>query len=42
MIVQRIMSDHGGHIGIESEEGVGTLVTLQFPYQNRRVRLLKE
>ena len=27
MIVQRIMRDHGGQIGIESREGVGTLVT---------------
>src|SRR5690606_12093173 len=26
MIVQRIMRDHGGQIGIESKEGVGTLV----------------
>ncbi len=42
MIVQRIMRDHGGQVGIESREGVGTLVTLQFPYQDRRVRLLQE
>lgn len=41
MIVQRIMRDHGGQVGIESREGVGTLVTLQFPYQDRRVRLLQ-
>ena len=30
MIVQRILRDHGGHVGIESREGVGTVVTLQF------------
>ena len=42
MIVQRIMRDHGGQVGIESQEGVGTVVTLQFPYQDRRVRLLKK
>jgi PAS domain S-box-containing protein len=42
MIVQRIMRDHGGQVGIESQEGVGTVVTLQFPYRDRRVRLLKK
>jgi two-component system, sporulation sensor kinase E len=41
MIVQRIMRDHGGHIGIESKENVGTLVTLQFPRKDRRVRMLR-
>jgi len=41
MIVQRIMREHGGQVGIESKEGVGTLVTLQFPQKNRRVRMLK-
>ncbi|HVU23932.1 MAG TPA: ATP-binding protein [Opitutus sp.] len=41
MIVQRIMRDHGGQIGIESKEGVGTLVTLQFPRKDRRVRMLE-
>ena len=41
MIVQRIMRDHGGHIGIESKEGVGTVVTLQFPQKHRRRRMLK-
>lgn len=40
MVVQRIMRDHGGQIGIESREGVGTIVTLQFPRKERRVRLL--
>ncbi len=40
MIVQRIMRDHGGQVGIESKEGVGTVVTLQFPRKDRRVRML--
>jgi two-component system, sporulation sensor kinase E len=41
MIVQRILRDHGGHVGIESKEGVGTVVTLQFPQRHRRVRMLE-
>ena len=41
MIVQRIMRDHGGQIGIESKEEIGTLVTLQFPRKDRRVRMLQ-
>ncbi|HSY53792.1 MAG TPA: ATP-binding protein [Opitutaceae bacterium] len=41
MIVQRIMREHGGHVGIESKEGVGTVVTLQLPRKDRRVRMLK-
>ncbi|MFA5265331.1 MAG: ATP-binding protein [Opitutaceae bacterium] len=40
MIVRRIMREHGGQVGIESKEGVGTLVTLQFPRKDRRVRML--
>ena len=41
MIVQRIMREHGGQVGIESKEGVGTVVTLQFPRKERRVRMLQ-
>jgi signal transduction histidine kinase len=41
MIVQRIMRAHGGQVGIESKQGVGTLVTLQFPRKDRRVRMLE-
>lgn len=41
MIVQRIMREHGGQVGIESKDGVGTVVTLTFPQKNRRVRLLE-
>ncbi|MDB6170396.1 MAG: sensor signal transduction histidine kinase [Verrucomicrobia bacterium] len=40
MIVQRIMRAHGGQIGIESKEGRGTAVSLQFPRKDRRVRML--
>jgi PAS domain S-box-containing protein len=41
MIVQRIMRDHGGQIGIESSEGTGTVIFLQFPLPHRRTRLLE-
>jgi two-component system, sporulation sensor kinase E len=41
MIVQRIMREHGGQVGIESKEGIGTIVTLQFPRKERRVRMLQ-
>ena len=42
MIVQRIMRDHGGEIGIDSRVGIGTVITLQFPQKHRRVRLLEK
>lgn len=41
MIVQRIMRDHGGQIGIESQSGKGTAITLKFPQKHRRTRLLE-
>lgn len=41
MIVQRIMREHGGQISIQSREGEGTVVTLQLPRKDRRVRMLK-
>lgn len=41
MIVHRILRDHGGQVGIDSKEGVGTVVTLQFPLKHRRVRMLE-
>jgi signal transduction histidine kinase len=34
------MREHGGQVGIESKEGVGTVVTLQFPRRDRRARML--
>src|SRR5271165_3038827 len=40
-IVQRIMRAHGGQVGVESREGVGTVVTLQFPRKDRRVRMIE-
>ncbi len=40
MVVQRIMRAHGGRIGIDSRKGKGTVVTLQFPQKQRRVRML--
>ena len=40
MIVQRIIRDHGAQLGIESRKGEGTAITLQFPQQHRRTRLL--
>lgn len=40
MIVNRIMREHGGQVGIESREGEGTIMTLQFPQPHRRSRLL--
>lgn len=42
MIVERIMRDHDGQIGIDSRPSVGTLVTLQFPQKHRRIRLLQD
>ena len=41
MIVERIMRAHGGHINIESRKEAGTAITLQFPQQHRRSRLLE-
>ena len=41
MIVERIMRAHGGHISIESRKEAGTAITLQFPQQHRRTRLLE-
>ncbi len=41
MIVHRIMRDHGGQVGIDSREGVGTVVSLQFPLKHKRVRMLE-
>jgi len=40
-IVQRIMRAHGGQVGVESREGIGTVVTLQFPRKDRSLRMLR-
>ena len=42
MIVQRIMREHGGQVGVESKQDVGTVVTLQFPRKDQRVKVLEE
>lgn len=42
MIVQRIMKEHGGQVGVESKSGVGTVVTLEFPRKDRRVKVLAQ
>ena len=42
MVVQRIMRAHGGRIGLDSQKGKGTVVTLQFPQKHRRVRMLEQ
>jgi len=42
MIIQRIMRAHGGQIGLDSREGRGTVVTLQFPQKHRRLRMLRQ
>ena len=41
MIVQRIMREHGGQVGLDSQEGVGTVVTLEFPKRNKKFRMLE-
>lgn len=41
LIVQRIMREHGGQIGIDSKRGTGTVITLQFPRKNRRLRMIQ-
>lgn len=42
MIVNRILRDHGGQVGIDSKTGVGTVISLKFPKKHRRVRLLPQ
>ena len=41
MIVHRIMRDHGGDVGIDSKVGAGTIVTLRFPRNSARRKLLE-
>ena len=41
MIVQRIIRQHGGQIGIDSSDGSGTCITLEFPKKDRRIRMLE-
>jgi len=41
MIIHRIMRDHGGEIEVHSEPGRGTTITLIFPREDARFRLLE-
>ena len=34
-------SEHGADLGIESDPGKGTVVTISFPLQDRRIRMLE-
>lgn len=40
MIIQRIMRNHAGQVAIKSLPGEGTRVTLMFPLQSKRVKML--
>ncbi|MEN8772405.1 MAG: ATP-binding protein [Akkermansiaceae bacterium] len=42
LIVRRILREHGGELEVESEEEVGTKVTLYFPRTDKQVRLLED
>ncbi|MGJ8697613.1 MAG: two-component system sensor histidine kinase NtrB [Verrucomicrobiaceae bacterium] len=42
LIVRRILREHGGELEVQSEENVGTTVTLYFPRTDKRVRLLED
>lgn len=41
MVVQRIMRDHGGQVGVDSQAGEGTTISLSFPLSSRRIRMLE-
>lgn len=40
-LVQRILRDHGGQMGVDSRPGMGTVVTLRLPQKNRRMKMLE-
>ena len=40
-IVDRVIRDHGGNIGVTSSEGEGTLFTIRLPLQTRRTRRIE-
>jgi two-component system, sporulation sensor kinase E len=41
LIVRRIVREHGGELGIESDEGKGLTLTIRLPYLDKRVRMLE-
>jgi signal transduction histidine kinase len=41
LIVERIVRGHGGELGIESDEGRGSVFTISLPLRERQVRLLQ-
>jgi signal transduction histidine kinase len=41
LIVERIVRGHGGELGIESDEGSGSVFTISLPLRERQVRLLQ-
>jgi two-component system, sporulation sensor kinase E len=41
LIVRRIVREHGGELGIESDEGHGLTLTIRLPYLDKRVRMLE-
>ncbi|MCM8534559.1 MAG: ATP-binding protein [Lentisphaeraceae bacterium] len=40
-IVDRVIRDHGGNIGVTSNEGEGTIFTIRLPLQTRRTRRIE-
>jgi two-component system, sporulation sensor kinase E len=40
-IVERVIRDHGGNIGVSSNEGEGTIFTIRLPLLTRRTRRLE-
>ena len=40
-IVERVIREHGGRIGVSSKEGKGTIFTIFLPLRERKVRLLE-
>ncbi len=41
MIVERIVRTHGGELGVQTEEGRGSIFTIRLPLHRKRVRLLQ-
>ncbi|MBS0658648.1 MAG: PAS domain S-box protein [Verrucomicrobia bacterium] len=41
MIVRRIVREHGGEVGLQSDEGRGLTVTIRLPTSDRRVQMLE-